>query len=75
MTNQLISSFQFVDFRKVVTAVIVSGRNLSQRQNISVPLMYEWYEEFYLGGAHGIAGIMYLILQVRLSCFRSSMSF
>ena len=49
---------------QVVTSVISSGRNLSKRENISVPLMYEWYEEYYLGGAHGIAGILYLILQV-----------
>lgn len=46
--------------------MITSGRNLSKRENISVPLMYEWYEEYYLGGAHGIAGILYLILQVSL---------
>ncbi|EEB09899.1 conserved hypothetical protein [Pediculus humanus corporis] len=51
-------------FKQVVTSVISSGRNLSKRENISVPLMYEWYEEYYLGGAHGIAGILYLILQV-----------
>ncbi|KAK6621444.1 hypothetical protein RUM44_001251 [Polyplax serrata] len=51
-------------YGRVVTSVISSGRNLSKRENISVPLMYEWYEEYYLGGAHGIAGILYLVLQI-----------
>lgn len=27
--------------------------------------MYEWYEENYYGAAHGVAGILYMLFQVR----------
>lgn len=28
------------------------------------PLMYSWYDEHYLGAAHGLAGIFLVLLQV-----------
>lgn len=28
------------------------------------PLMYEWYQERYIGAAHGLAGIYYYLMQV-----------
>lgn len=28
------------------------------------PLMYQWHESYYLGAAHGISGILYMLLQV-----------
>lgn len=27
--------------------------------------MYEWYQEYYVGAAHGLAGIFYYLMQVR----------
>lgn len=27
--------------------------------------MYQWHESYYLGAAHGISGILYLLLQAR----------
>lgn len=27
--------------------------------------MYEWYQEYYVGAAHGLAGIYYFLMQVR----------
>lgn len=27
--------------------------------------MYEWYQEYYIGAAHGLAGIYYYLMQVR----------
>lgn len=27
--------------------------------------MYEWHDSYYLGAAHGIGGIMYILLQLR----------
>lgn len=28
--------------------------------------MYEWYQEQYVGAAHGLAGIYYYLMQVNL---------
>lgn len=27
--------------------------------------MYEWYQEYYVGAAHGLAGIYYYLMQVK----------
>ncbi|XP_014881899.1 glutathione S-transferase LANCL1 [Poecilia latipinna] len=51
--------------QQVSEAVLVSGQQLSRKlrlQNQS-PLMYEWYQEQYVGAAHGLAGIYYFLLQ------------
>lgn len=50
---------------QISEAVLVSGENLSRKfrvQNQS-PLMYEWYQELYVGAAHGLAGIYYYLMQ------------
>lgn len=46
--------------------MLASGEHLSRKfrvQNHS-PLMYEWYQEQYVGAAHGLAGIYYYLMQV-----------
>ncbi|XP_022617270.1 lanC-like protein 1 [Seriola lalandi dorsalis] len=51
--------------QQVSEAVLVSGEHLSRKfrvQNQS-PLMYEWYQEQYVGAAHGLAGIYYYLMQ------------
>lgn len=52
----------------IVNAIILSGKNLSEKMRqggfATPPLMFEWHEQKYLGPAHGIAGILYLLLQV-----------
>jgi hypothetical protein len=48
-----------------VTAVLRSGQNLAKQEGRNVPLMYMWHGKYYLGGAHGIAGILYMLLQVK----------
>lgn len=44
-----------------------SGKNFSAEQKKSerCPLLYEWHKKQYVGAAHGMAGIYYLLLQVR----------
>lgn len=32
--------------------------------------MYEWYQEYYVGAAHGLAGIYYYLMQVRMRTVR-----
>uniref|UniRef100_A0A8D3AFW1 Glutathione S-transferase LANCL1 n=2 Tax=Scophthalmus maximus TaxID=52904 RepID=A0A8D3AFW1_SCOMX len=51
--------------QQVSEAVLASGEHLSRKfrvQNQS-PLMYEWYQEQYVGAAHGLAGIYYFLMQ------------
>lgn len=46
---------------------MASGAHLSQtlRVHKQSPLMYEWYQEQYVGAAHGLAGIYYFLMQVQ----------
>lgn len=52
---------------QVCEAVVASGESLAKRRNFATksPLMYEWYQEYYVGAAHGLAGIYYYLMQVR----------
>ncbi|XP_057797341.1 lanC-like protein GCR2 [Salvia miltiorrhiza] len=49
--------------RAVVNAIIRSGRQLGKG---SCPLMYEWHGKRYCGAAHGLAGIMNVLMDVEL---------
>ncbi|KAL4222306.1 LanC-like protein 2 [Mactra antiquata] len=49
---------------KVYKCVIDSGIHMSQQQGWRHPLMYAWHDKHYLGAAHGIAGIFYILMQV-----------
>ncbi|TNM96150.1 hypothetical protein fugu_015811 [Takifugu bimaculatus] len=50
---------------KVVTAILESGKTFSAEQKKSdrCPLLYEWHQKQYVGAAHGLAGIYYLLMQ------------
>lgn len=48
----------------VVKEVIKNGRNLGGRGRS--PLMFEWYGEMYWGAAHGLAGIMLVLMNFEL---------
>ena len=50
ITNELI--------RSVITAILNSGIQTARRHQIGSPLVYFWYNEPYVGLAHGYAGIM-----------------
>lgn len=49
--------------RSVITAILNSGIQTSKRTKIDSPLAYFWYNEPYVGAAHGYAGIAYLLLE------------
>uniref|UniRef100_A0A8C5QJH3 Glutathione S-transferase LANCL1 n=1 Tax=Leptobrachium leishanense TaxID=445787 RepID=A0A8C5QJH3_9ANUR len=56
--------------QQVCYIVLLSGEQLAARRNFTAqsPLMYEWYREYYVGPAHGLAGIYYyLMLPVGIS--------
>ncbi|KAK7117987.1 hypothetical protein R3I94_021734 [Phoxinus phoxinus] len=49
----------------VVTAILESGKNMSKEEKKSerCPLLYEWHKKQYIGAAHGLAGIYYMLMQ------------
>lgn len=49
---------------KVISAIIKSGRQFAQQMKSDSPLLWQWHEKIYLGAAHGVAGILYILLQV-----------
>ncbi|CAE7663088.1 Lancl2, partial [Symbiodinium microadriaticum] len=46
---------------EIVRQVVESGRRHSRE---GWPLYYEWHDKCYLGGAHGIAGILHTLVQL-----------
>jgi len=51
--------------RAVVEAVLRSGRALAAEVGSRAPLMWAWHDKIYYGAAHGLAGILSLLLQAR----------
>ena len=44
--------------------MIDSGREMAHHQKWKHPLMYAWHDKHYLGAAHGLAGIFYILMLV-----------
>ena len=53
-----------VRYRKVFQTMIQSGERYARQRGSSSPLLYQWYDTEYLGAAHGLTGIVYLLLKV-----------
>ena len=51
--------------RRVVEAILRSGQSLARSTKSRSPLMFAWHERCYLGAAHGLAGILAVLLQAR----------
>ncbi|KAL3503244.1 hypothetical protein ACH5RR_037693 [Cinchona calisaya] len=49
--------------RAVVEEIIKSGRQMAKGR---CPLMYEWHGKRYWGAGHGLAGIMYVLMNMEL---------
>ncbi|KAI3473831.1 hypothetical protein Pfo_027988 [Paulownia fortunei] len=49
----------------IVREIIKKGRTLGKRGGS--PLMFEWYGERYWGAAHGLAGIMHVLMELELT--------
>ncbi|RZB66625.1 lanC-like protein 2 [Asbolus verrucosus] len=50
--------------RKIIEAIFICGKNEAKAGIFKCPLMYQWHGSYYLGAAHGLSGILYLLLQV-----------
>ncbi|MED6189513.1 LanC-like protein gcl2 [Stylosanthes scabra] len=51
--------------RVVVDEIINNGRAMGRKMG-RCPLMFEWYGEKYWGAAHGLAGIMHVLMDMEL---------
>ncbi|XP_021754822.1 lanC-like protein GCR2 [Chenopodium quinoa] len=50
--------------REIVTDIMKAGRKLGKGR---CPLMYEWHGKKYWGAAHGLAGIMHVLMDMPLT--------
>lgn len=48
--------------RQVVSVILASGQERSKSLRSKVPLVYEWHGKNYYGAAHGVSGILYMLL-------------
>lgn len=51
-------------YLEVFEAMIKSGEKYAKESGSKSPLMYQWHDSEYLGAAHGVSGIIYLLLKV-----------
>ena len=51
--------------RKVVEAVLRSGQAMSRSTKSRLSLRYSWHDKVYIGAAHGLAGILTILLHAR----------
>ncbi|XP_028132678.1 glutathione S-transferase LANCL1 isoform X1 [Diabrotica virgifera virgifera] len=65
--NKNISPPPFDDnyISQIIETILVIGRNISKAGRFKCPIMYDWHDSYYMGAAHGLAGILYLLLQAR----------
>ncbi|CAF0896441.1 unnamed protein product [Adineta steineri] len=48
----------------VFETIIKSGEKYAKESGSKSPLMYQWHDKEYMGAAHGVSGIIYLLLKV-----------
>lgn len=46
----------------IVNKIISSGRSYAALKHFKVPLMYQYHGRHYLGAAHGLMGILQILL-------------
>lgn len=51
---------------EIFEAMIKSGEKYARDTGSSSPLMYKWHDSEYMGAAHGVSGIIYLLLRVKI---------
>lgn len=54
------------DLRNIIDIILTSGIQTAKKEKDNFPpLMYYWHKKSYIGAAHGIAGILYILLQAK----------
>ncbi|XP_026746768.1 lanC-like protein 1 isoform X2 [Trichoplusia ni] len=49
---------------KVINSILKSGKQYSAQMKSDSPLLWHWHDKVYFGAAHGMAGILYMLLQI-----------
>lgn len=49
--------------KEVMDRTLRSGTRLSKKDKWKCPLMYKWHDQYYLGAAHGVSGILFSMIQ------------
>ncbi|XP_034840238.1 lanC-like protein 2 [Maniola hyperantus] len=60
--NDLIPANHIV---QIIASILRAGKEFAQQKKSESPLLWQWHEKIYLGAAHGVAGILYMLLQAR----------
>lgn len=55
--------FQPTQIHEICSSMLASGREYSQKNQSSLPLMYQYHGSEYLGAAHGVCAILLVLLQ------------
>ena len=63
VNKTLPGSFEDAVIADLVEAILSSGL-LGKEEAFNCPMMFTWHHRHYLGAAHGLAGILTLLLQV-----------
>ncbi|CAH0701826.1 unnamed protein product [Spodoptera exigua] len=50
---------------KVIDSILNTGKQFAIAMKSESPLLWNWHEKVYFGAAHGMAGILYMLLQAR----------
>lgn len=63
--NQTIRPKPFTDnsIIELCESIVQSGRQYSKAKRCSFPLMYQYHSTEYLGAAHGLSGILHMLLE------------
>lgn len=48
---------------QIISVILSVGKCEARHSKHRAPLMYQWHGKHYLGAAHGLSGIMYILLQ------------
>ncbi|XP_021181235.3 lanC-like protein 2 [Helicoverpa armigera] len=51
---------------RVINSILKSGKQYAATMKSESPLLWNWHDKVYFGAAHGMAGILYMLLQARL---------
>ena len=51
--------------KKVALAIVENGVKYAKKSRRQVPMWWEWHEKEYLGAAHGICGILFILITAK----------